>query len=109
VLNVRKNTTLSESIEQLPTEFSFTASPNPFNPTVNLRVGIPGGINKSMIVQVYSISGKLMNSWNIGGAGYHVVRWDGKDANGNSLPTGLYVARLYGGSKTIQRKLLMVK
>jgi flagellar hook assembly protein FlgD len=62
-----------------------------------------------MTLQIYSITGKILNSWTVKGAGYHNIRWNGRDANGNQLPTGLYFARLYGGSKLLQKKLLMVK
>jgi len=62
-----------------------------------------------LTLHIYNISGKLLYSWTMQGAGYHSVRWNGKDANGLGLPTGLYLARLYDGSKVLQRKLLMVK
>jgi hypothetical protein len=109
VLRVRKTTTLSEIHESIPTDLSFIASPNPFNPTVNLRVGIPVSIKNQLTLQVFSITGKLLKTWIVKGTGYHNVSWNGKDANESSLPTGLYIACLKGGSKILQRKLLMVK
>ena len=41
-------------------------------------------------------------------AGYHQVVWNGKGADGRTLPTGIYIARLVapGYSKSIKMLLL---
>lgn len=102
-------TTGNERSVPTPTVFSLSATPNPFNPTVNIKVAVPSSVKNPLTLQIYSISGKILKSWTIQGAGYHNVQWNGKDANGSSLPTGLYFARLTGSSSVLQTKLLMVK
>ncbi len=106
---IKKEPTSIAHLERLPSELSFTAAPNPFNPTVNLRVGIPRENSYNTSIQIYSVAGKLLNGWILRGAGYHNIIWNGKQSNGEPLPTGLYIARLQSSGKTIQRKLLMLK
>ncbi|MBL8025047.1 MAG: T9SS type A sorting domain-containing protein, partial [Fibrobacteres bacterium] len=60
-------------------------------------------------LKIYGVSGKILKSWTIQGSGSNNVQWNGKDTNGNSLPAGMYLAKLDGGGTVLQSKLLMVK
>jgi flagellar hook assembly protein FlgD len=42
-------------------------------------------------------------------AGTYKVIWNGKDSNGQSVATGLYLYRLQAGSFTSVKKMLMLK
>jgi deferrochelatase/peroxidase EfeB len=41
--------------------------------------------------------------------GAHAVVWDGKDASGKSMPTGLYFYKFTSGSFVAVRKMLLAK
>jgi flagellar hook assembly protein FlgD len=42
-------------------------------------------------------------------AGVHRVRWDGRDAAGRSLGTGLYLCRLEAGKSAVVQKMLLAR
>ncbi len=41
--------------------------------------------------------------------GYHEVMWDGRDANGRSVPSGIYIARLVTPEYTKSIKMVLLK
>jgi hypothetical protein len=43
------------------------------------------------------------------GAGVHRLDWDGADAGGRPLSTGVYIVRLEGPGVTATRKLMRVR
>lgn len=78
--------------------------PNPFNPTTNIRYGIPE--NSDVILQIFDIMGREMTSfvWSEQAAGWYNVQWSGLDKSGSPVSTGTYFARLHTEkySKTIK-------
>jgi hypothetical protein len=42
-------------------------------------------------------------------AGVYEAGWDGRDANGKTLPSGIYIYSLHAGSFRSAKKLLLVK
>ena len=42
-------------------------------------------------------------------AGTHAVDWDGRDAGGCPLPSGVYLARLRCAGETVARKLVLAR
>ncbi len=89
----------------LPSEFSFTESyPNPFNSTIRLTFNSQnaGSVNLS----IFDLNGRLVET--IVNApqsmGAHTVMW-----NAESLPSGLYLARLECEGKSAMRKLMLLR
>lgn len=84
-------------------------APNPFNPrtTIPFQVAETGTVN----LAVYDVSGRKVQTLVNGNfsAGSHAVSWDGVDANGGPVPSGVYTARLEAGGTTQTRKMLLVK
>jgi len=87
----------------------LTAYPNPFNPRTNLTalVGVAGPAE----VTVYDLRGHEVCVLHRGplAAGMHTWLWDGHDADGGAMPTGLYVARLRTADGIWTRKLTLVR
>ncbi|NUO19471.1 T9SS type A sorting domain-containing protein [bacterium] len=83
--------------------------PNPFNP----ETVIPFTLGRSGDAQlaIYNITGQLITTLVSGNqpAGHHVVRWNGRDAGGVDLSSGIYFARLTSGEFTQTRKLMLLK
>ncbi|MFC1481880.1 leucine-rich repeat domain-containing protein [Candidatus Neomarinimicrobiota bacterium] len=94
----------------LPTEFALhPAYPNPFNPSTNIRFDLPVTGEISLIV--YDILGREVAELASGlqPAGYHQLRWSGRAANGSSVPTGMYFARLVTPEYSKSIKMLLLK
>ena len=67
------------------------AAPNPF--TWETTISAKWDFNGHVQIEVYSNSGlriKILKSGRSGGKGSILTKWDGKDENGNILPTGIY-------------------
>lgn len=101
-----------ENIEnQLPQETLLLQNyPNPFNP----ETAIPYQLSASSHVKItiHNFLGQqvitLVDEEQT--AGYHVVSWNGKSADGKTLATGLYIYRLKTDGHSIQtKKFLLAK
>lgn len=83
--------------------------PNPFNPSTTISYAVPQ--DARVRVDVYDITGKrvttLVNS-NLQ-AGYHTVEWNGQDAFGNQVATGVYFYKMTAGDFSETRKMLFTK
>lgn len=94
----------SVPISTIPTEYSLTAYPNPFNPNTTLEFTLPeaGDVN----LNVYDIVGRAVAELTSGpqNAGVHTIEFDA-----SSLPSGIYMARLETAEISVTRKLLLVK
>ena len=83
--------------------------PNPFNPSTMIAYRLPRKCRVAL--EVYDISGRrtavLIDKEQDRGS-YEAV-WNGKDAKGNSVASGLYFCRLTAGNQTISRKMVLLK
>ncbi|MFC1547230.1 FlgD immunoglobulin-like domain containing protein [Candidatus Neomarinimicrobiota bacterium] len=98
------------SNEAAPGEFGLTAAyPNPFNPSTTIRYDLPHASEVALIV--YDLLGQEVARLVEGGLepGYHQVQWDGKDARGSNVPSGIYIARLTTPAYTNSLKLVLLK
>src|SRR5690606_11315872 len=92
------STTNVNDDEIFPMDFNlFQNYPNPFNPITNIRFQI----NKSetVFIKVYNILGKeikLVLDKNLL-PGEYTIQWDGKDNEGNLLPSGIYFIKVKAG------------
>jgi hypothetical protein len=83
--------------------------PNPFNPTTNLSFPLPKG--GDVTLTIYNLLGqpvrKLVHEQRA--AGTHTVVWDGRNENGEQVPSGVYHYRLQAGSFVETKKMLLMK
>ena len=78
--------------------------PNPFNPSTTLRLYIdPAAAGKVKLIRIYNVLGQLVAIIDISRlqAGWHAVRFEGRDRYGNSLPSGIYFVQLQVGNQVI--------
>ena len=83
------------SSDPLPTGFSlFPNYPNPFNSETVISYRLKR--TASVKLAVYDLTGRRVRLLFRGNelAGYHRVRWDGRDDSGVAVSSGVYVARL---------------
>ena len=99
-----------ENYNEMPSQFSLNQNyPNPFNPETKLEFTLSKGCHVRL--DIYNILGKrirtLINEHQT--AGYKRVSWDGKDDNGNEVPTGVYFYRIKAGDFTQAKKMILLK
>jgi len=94
----------------IPQTYSLQQNyPNPFNPTTQITYGIP---EKSHVrLTVFDLLGNkvatLVNAEQT--AGWHQLKWRGKDQQGQQVSTGIYFLRIEAGSFHATRKMAFLK
>ena len=94
-----------------PAAFALGANyPNPFNPATTIPLVVPAGA-KNVDLTIYNILGQPMRQVWMGPlpAGEHRLTWDGRDAQGQPVATGVYVYRLQVDEQTRTRKMVKLE
>ena len=83
--------------------------PNPFNPSTTIKFSLPQSANARLAV--FNVLGQEVIVLAEGRfiAGEHAVVWDGQDAGGSRVTSGVYFYRLTTESFTEQRKMVLLK
>jgi hypothetical protein len=83
--------------------------PNPFNPTTAIHYTLHN--HAQVKLKIYTIEGKLVktlvNAYQ--NVGDHSVQWDGKDAYGQPVSSGIYLYQLQAGASTQTKHMLLIK
>jgi hypothetical protein len=85
------------------------AWPNPFNPSTHIDFDLPRPARVELAVfdlggrRVATLASELLP------AGRHQRTWEGRDEQGRSVASGLYVLRLRAEGRTLSRKALLLK
>lgn len=87
----------------------FANRPNPFNPTTTLRFTLPRAERATLVV--YDIAGRRVATLADGvfGPGEFDATWNGTDASGRDVASGIYFARLAAGEFTAVRKMVLLR
>ncbi|NQV42887.1 MAG: PD40 domain-containing protein [Candidatus Marinimicrobia bacterium] len=94
----------------LPTEYVLHQNyPNPFNPTTTIHYGLPEESHVSLVI--YDVRGIQIQALKSGhqSAGWYDVVWNGETADGKTISTGIYFARLVAGDYSQVVKMLFLK
>lgn len=88
---------------------SAFAAPNPFNPETLISYTLRNSGNVS--VRIYSLAGRLVRTLEEGFAstGMHEVRWNGKDNNNTTVPSGMYFVQVKQGEDSAIYKVVVAK
>lgn len=94
----------------LPSGYELVQNyPNPFNPATTISFSVP--VAGETELAVYNILGErvtLLISRQLA-AGSYTVEWDGMNANGDAVASGVYVYRLQSGNYTTSRKMILAR
>jgi len=84
-------------------------TPNPFNPTTTISFTLPQ--RERVTLAIYDVRGRLVRTLvdESVGEGYQERLWDGKDAKGARVSSGVYFYTLAAGDRTITKKMLLLK
>jgi L-ascorbate metabolism protein UlaG (beta-lactamase superfamily) len=98
-------TNVEGSKEGLPTDFVLSQNyPNPFNPTTTFDLRLP--ISCHVTIKVFDLLGQELGVLvdDLKTAGIYSVRWDA-----STLPSGVYVCRLFAENHVLARKMVLLK
>ena len=93
------------------TTYALSISPNPFSNKTIISYGMSDERHKELPIHIYDISGRLVKSFGPlpCAPGTMQLSWDGTDAHGRTVPSGVYFVRLVTDEKTMQEKILLVR
>ena len=94
----------------IPIEFGLDQNyPNPFNPETEIPFRVPQ--ESDVVLKIFNIRGQLVRTLIQADytPGFHSIRWDGKDNNGISVSSGLYIYQLQAGEFVQVRKMSLLK
>jgi len=84
----------TSSIQPLQSFDQLLVYPNPFIPGENNITSLTiDGLIRNSSIKILNISGNLIREFNTPGG--KIAFWDGKDLNGNTVPTGIYIIVAY--------------
>jgi len=92
-----------------PSDLSVSVFPNPFNPTVTIRIGTPA--KSPLRVSVYDAAGRLVRDLMDAttATGVTTLRWDGLNRAGRAVPSGVYFLKVSSAGVTRTHKLVVLK
>jgi hypothetical protein len=86
--------------------------PNPFNPDTTISFVVARHALQ-VHINIYDIRGRLVRTLLDGcrefRSGRHGVEWDGRDENGNSVGSGVYLYRMRTGEYQSVRRMILMK
>jgi hypothetical protein len=82
-------------------------SPNPFMGETTIR--FTAGDGRPPQVSIWDLTGRVVRSLRLEGRGDRAVRWDGRDAAGRPLGSGVYLCAPAGDGPSGARRLLLLR
>ncbi len=87
----------------------LNAYPNPFKESTSLRYDLKDA--QDVRIDIYNVKGQLIRSYidNNKAAGSYTANWDGTDANGKAVASGIYFYRMVTKDYTDMKKMMLVR
>ncbi len=105
-------TAIEEQAEntEIPSNFElFQNLPNPFNPETLIRFQLPQ--TRHVVLKIFNTIGQEIRTLADVPyeAGYHSIKWDGKNNNGTPASSGIYFYKLQAGTFSLVKKMSLLK
>ena len=94
----------------LPRTFGLSQNrPNPFSRSTTIAYALPR--RSAVSIKVFDVAGNEVQTLvnDLVEPGFHSVSWDGRDARGGAIATGVYFLRMDAGTFNSVRKIVMLK
>jgi hypothetical protein len=87
----------------------FRAFPNPFQSLTTFSIMV--GESSDIKLEISTLEGRVVMEFSarVEANAREQINWDGKDRNGNRVPPGIYLGRLYAGDQSYFVKLILTK
>ena len=94
----------------IPKKFALYQNyPDPFNAGTEILYALPRSCRARL--EIFNVLGQrvilLVDEHRM--AGYHTVRWDGRDASGRAVASGVYLYRMQAESYGNTRKMVLLR
>jgi hypothetical protein len=95
----------------VPRHLTLRWSPNPFNPSIVLALQVPGSGPHRVGVTLFDIRGRRVRMLHEGllPPGSHTMVWDGRDADGRALASGVYLYRVQVADEVRSGKITLLR
>jgi len=92
--------------EAAAVDFLAAPTPNPFRGTANIRFGLARA--GEVRLELFDLAGRRVQTLASGvlGPGPHDVHWDGRDAHGANVRSGVYFVRLTTPSQVFHSRVV---
>ncbi len=107
-----RSTTPAEGSAPAPLSIGIEIYPNPFNPRTTIELTLPGSGREPVSVVIYDLNGRMVTTLFTGTLPRGTqsgMTWDGTDASGRPLPSGVYFVRASVGRQQLQRKMVLLR
>ncbi len=106
-----------EPEESTPVDFALLQNyPNPFNSGTTILFGTEKGVlaaADASQLAIYNLNGQMIREWSFadtGNSALQTIHWDGTDALGNNVSSGVYFSRLRSHSgRVVTGKMLLLR
>jgi hypothetical protein len=107
---LRTDPTSGTPVEDLGEIWLYQNQPNPFESSTTITFEMPSA-GGNVRLDVFDVSGRLVSTLVDGmqAGGVHSVEWNGRDANGRELASGVYFYRLTAGQRELDRKMMFIR
>jgi len=97
------------STHVLPTKYALAQNyPNPFNPTTTIELALP--VASEYTVAIYNVAGQMIRTYGgFANAGVVKLEWDGRDASGNQVASGVYFYKAAASNFSATKKIMLMK
>jgi hypothetical protein len=101
--------TVEHMIDIKPTSYALSQNyPNPFNPTTTIELALP--VASEYSVAIYNVAGQLIRTYSgSSSAGVVKIEWDGRDASGSQVASGMYFYKAEASDFSATKKMLLMK
>jgi len=94
---------------ELPSKFALEQNyPNPFNPTTSIKLALP--IASDYSVTIFNVAGQVVRTYSgYANAGVVTIEWDGRDASGSQVASGMYFYKAVASQFSATKKMVLMK
>lgn len=90
------------------THFLYPNYPNPFNPNTQIQYGLT--VESPVEIVIFDSRGRQIRTLvnGVRAQGHHSIAWDGEDASGRSMQSGVYLCQMKTPVEVSTRKLILM-
>jgi hypothetical protein len=95
----------------VPAALTLMCYPSPAISSVHVWLGVPSIDAGKVSVEVYDVRGRLVRQVadRVFEPGFHDVQWNGADANGQHVASGIYFVKVSQMGDNLSRKIVLVR